>query len=221
MTSTRRQFSATLLGAAGLGTGLGLWSTPEAQAQANFVEGQQYARVSPPQPVQAPTGKVEVIEFFWYGCPHCFQFEPLLDTWLKRLPPDVAFRRVPAAFREVPFVAHQRIYYSLEALGLVEQLHKRVFNAIHVERQRLDNPDEIAAFMQKEGVDKAKFLDVYNSFSVQTKQRQAKALAEAYRIDGVPAMGVNGQYYTSGARTGGLEQMLATVDYLVQRSRKT
>jgi thiol:disulfide interchange protein DsbA len=124
------------------------------------------------------------------------------------------------AFRDVPFVAHQKIYYALEAMGQIPALHKKVFAAIHVQRQRMDKPEEIADFMAANGVDRAKFLETYNSFSVQTKSRQAKTLAEAYRIDGVPALGVNGQYYTSGSMAGSLSRSLEVADNLIQRSRK-
>jgi thiol:disulfide interchange protein DsbA len=168
------------------------------------------------QPLAAPAdGKVEVIEFFWYGCPHCNSFEPMLEAWAKKLPADVAFRRVPVAFREEPFAAHQRIYYALEALGLVEQMHRKVFFAIHNERQRLDKPQDIAAFMAKNGVDSAKFLEAYNSFGVQTKQRQARQLADAYKIDGVPAIGVHGRWFTSGTLAGSLDRSLAVADHLI------
>jgi thiol:disulfide interchange protein DsbA len=213
----RRQFSASVVGA-GLGLGMGL--SFEAMAQGGPIEGTHYVRLSQPQPTQTP-GKIEVIEFFWYGCPHCNEFEPMLNAWVKKLPPDVVFRRVPVAFREEPFGAHQRIFYTLEAMDQLEPMHRRVFFAIHNERRRLDKPDDIAEFVQKNGIDKAKFMDLYKSFSVQTKARQAKALAEAYKIDGVPAMGVNGQYYTSGSLAGSLDRALAITDFLIQRSRKT
>jgi thiol:disulfide interchange protein DsbA len=217
MNIERRQFSAALLGT-GLGaSALGL-ALP-AQAQGGPVEGTHYVRLS--QPLPAPGGgKVEVVEFFWYGCPHCYTFEPTLEAWVKRLPADVGFRRVPVAFRDEPFGAHQRIYYALEAMGQLDAVHRKVFFAIHNERARLDKPADIGAFMAKNGIDSAKFLDVYNSFSVQTKSRQAKQLAEAYKIDGVPAIGVHGRYYTSVSLAGSPERALQVTDFLVQRVRK-
>jgi len=211
----RREFSAALIGAGALSLGL------PAAAQGNApVEGTHYVRLSTPLPTAAPAGKVEVIEFFWYGCPHCNAFEPALEAWVKKLPPHVAFRRVPVAFRDEPFTAHQRIYYALEALGQVEVMHRKVFYAIHNDRARLDKPADIAAFMAKNGIDSAKFLDVYNSFGVQTKVNQARRLAEAYKIDGVPALGVDGRYYTSGTLAGTPERSLQVVEFLVERSRK-
>ena len=213
----RRAFSNQMLGLS-LGAGL-LPGAATAQAPAGFVEGKDYIRLSQPLPLPA-TGKMEVLEFFWYGCPHCNSFEPMLDAWAKNLPEDVTFRRVPVAFREEPFVAHQKIFYALEAMGLVSTLHRKVFYAIHVERAKLDKLADIAQFMQKNGVDAAKFSDAYNSFGVNTKATQARKLAEAYRIDGVPALGVQGKYWTSGTIARTPERSLAVVDALIALSRK-
>lgn len=216
----RRQFSAKVLGF-GLGTGLAVgfatWAG-SARAQGVPVEGKQYVRLG--QPLAGTAGKVEVIEFFWYGCPHCYSFEPALDAWVKKLPADVAFRRVPVAFREEPFGPHQRIYFALEALGKIEAMHRKVFFAIHSERQRLDKPADIAAFMAKNGIDSAKFLDAYNSFGVQAKQRQARQLTEAYKVGEVPTLGIAGRYYTTGGLAGTPERSLAVADYLIVQSRK-
>jgi len=211
----RREFSAVLAtGALGAAAMIG-----PARAQSGApVEGKDYLRLSAPLPAPA-TGKVDVIEFFWYGCPHCNTFEPMLEAWAKKLPDYVNFRRVPVAFRDEPYVAHQRIYYALEEMKLVETMHRKVFVAIHVDHQRLDKPADIAAFMTKNGVDGAKFLESYNGFSVQTKARQASQLAQAYKLDGVPAMGVQGKFFTSATLTGSHERTLAVVDYLIQRER--
>ena len=217
MNIQRRQFSASLV-VAGIGSVV-LPSTAGAQGGAWPVEGTNYVRLGQPVPVAA-NGKIDVIEFFWYGCPHCNAFEPTLDAWQKTLPADVAFRRVPVAFSEEPFAAHQRIFYALESMGLVNTMHRKVFYAIHNDRMRLAKPDEIAAFMAKNGVDSAKFLEAYNSFSVQTKAAQARQLSQAYKIDAVPAMGVQGRYYITGTMAGGNDRMPAVVDALVQRIRK-
>jgi thiol:disulfide interchange protein DsbA len=214
----RRDFSAALLGTSLGAAGLAVTTPALAQGGAP-VEGTHYVKLSQPLPIPAGA-KIEVVEFFWYGCPHCNTFEPMLDAWSKRLEADVAFRRVPVAFREEPFVAHQRIFYALEALGQFEALHRKVFYAIHVERARLDKPAEIALFMTKNGLDGTKFLDAFNSFSVQTKARQAKQLSEAYKIDGVPAIGVHGRYFTSGTLAGGSERALAVAEWLVQKVRQ-
>jgi thiol:disulfide interchange protein DsbA len=212
----RRQFSTRLLGT-GVGVAAFVAGGP-ARAQRAPVEGTHYVKLSQPLPV-AP-GKIEVIEFFWYGCPHCNAFEPQLDAWQKKLPADVAFRRVPVAFRDEPFTAHQKIFFALDAMGLVPTLHRKVFYAIHVDQQRMDKPQEIAAFMAKNGVDSAKFLENFNSFSTQTKARQASKLAADYKIDGVPAIGVQGKYFTSSTLAGTPEASLAVADYLIQRERK-
>lgn len=213
----RREFStrmmATAVGAVTLSAG------GAAQAQSPFVEGTHYVKLSQPGVIPSD-GKIEVVEFFWYGCPHCHAFEPALDAWQKKLPTDVAFRRVPVAFREEPFVAHQRLFYSLEAMGLVDTIHRKVFSAIFLDKLRLDKLPEILAFVTKNGVDGAKFSEVFNSFSVQTKVRQAKQLAEVYRIDGVPTLGIQARFYTSGSLAGSPERTLAVADYLIDRSRK-
>jgi len=213
----RRDFSSQLVGL-GLGTAALSMGLP-AQAQGGPVEGTHYVRLGTQVPVSAPPGKIEVIEFFWYGCPHCNAFEPTLDAWQKKLPADVAFRRVPVAFRDI-YAPQQQIFYALEAMGKVDAMHRRVFYAIHNDRQRLEKVDEIAAFMEKNGIDKAKFLEVFNSFSVQTKAKQATRLAEGYKIDGVPAMGIHGRFFTSGTLAGSPEKALVVTEYLVQTLRK-
>ena len=212
----RREFSSHLLATAAGASAL--LATAPAQAQGVPVEGTQYVKLS--QPNAVPAGKIEVVEVFWYGCPHCHAFETPLDAWQKKLPADVAFRRVPVVFREEPFTTHQRIYFTLEAMELLEALHRKVFNAIHLDHAKLDKLPEIVAFMAKNGVDTVKFTEVFNSFSVQTKTRQAKQLAEAYRIDGVPTIGVQGRYYTSLSLAGSPERALSVADYLIQRARK-
>jgi thiol:disulfide interchange protein DsbA len=213
-TMKRRQFTTTVAAAAAAAA-----IVPAARAQGRFTEGTHFVRLN--QPVATPGGgKIDVVEFFWYGCPHCNAFEPALDAWQKKLPADVALRRVPVAFRDEPFVAHQKIFYALETLGQVEAMHRKVFYAIHVERQRLDKLPDIQAFMAKNGVDGAKFAEAFNSFGVQTKARQAKLLSEQYRIDGVPAMGVHGRWWTTATLAGSPDRMLAVTDDLITQSRK-
>lgn len=214
----RRDFSAQLLGS-GLGLGVGASLVAPAQAQAAFVEGTHYVKLGQPLPVAAG-GKIDVVEFFWYGCPHCNTFEPALDAWQKKLPADVNFKRVPVAFRENPYTAHQKIFYALEAMGQVEAMHRKVFYAIHTERQSLDKIKDIAAFMAKNGLDAAKFTELFNSFSVQTKAQQGNKLAENYKIDGVPALGVQGRYFTSGSLAGSTDRALSVATSLIELSRK-
>ena len=218
MTLTRRDFSHRLLGVAGAVL------APPALAQKAPVEGVHYIRLAEPVPVAVP-GKIEVIEFFWYECPHCNAFEPALDAWAKKLPDDVAFRRVPVWFREEPFGAQQRLFYALEALGLLPTLHRKVFTTIHSEHTRLRTPEDFAAFALRNGVDPLKFMAAYNSFSVQSKALQARQTASAYKIDAVPAMGVHGRYYTNGnlanggAAGGSVNRMLGVVEALIARVR--
>jgi protein dithiol oxidoreductase (disulfide-forming) len=182
------------------------------------VEGRDFVRLNTPAPVPGG-GKIDVVEFFSYGCPHCYTFEPTLEQWTKKLPPDVAFRRVPVAFNG-PFEGYAKLFYALEALGLQDSLHKRVFAAIHVQRQRLDKEADLAAFVQASGGDGAKFVEAYKSFGVATKVRQAKQLSEAYKIDGVPTLGIHGRWFTSGSLAGTHERALAVADTLIQRARK-
>jgi thiol:disulfide interchange protein DsbA len=207
----RRDFSTQLAMAA-----LALPFVGSARAQGAPVEGQQYVKLSEPVPVDAPAGKVDVVEFFSYACPHCNAFEPTLEAWARQLPPYVNFHRIP-----VPFLFNyqnfQRIYYALEAMGQVEAMQLKVFHAVHVEHQRLDSPEAIGAFMAKNGVDQAKFMALFNSFTIQSKVRQAKQLADAYKIDGVPTLGIHGRFNTSPSLAAGEEQALHVADYLIQR----
>lgn len=214
----RREFSIQTLSAAGAGLGLSLSGL--AQAQGAPVEGTNYVKLARPAPVGAPAGKVEVVEFFWYGCPHCNDFEPSLAAWVAKQPADVVFRRVPVVFRENPFANHQRLYYTVEALGLVPTLHSKIFRAMHVDGLRLDKPELIADFVARQGIDATKFMAVFNSFAVQTKCQQARSLTDAYKIDGVPTLGIGGRFYTSVALNGSPQRALATTDYLIDRVRK-
>jgi thiol:disulfide interchange protein DsbA len=209
----RRRFTLNLAGACCAACVPGL-----ALAQGAPAEGKDYARLA--QPVAMPaTGKVEVVEFFGYWCPHCNSFEPAIDAWSRKLPADVSFRRVPVAF-SAPQEPYARIYFALEALGQLEALHRKVFAAIHVQRQRLEKDAEITAFVSANGVDAAKFMDAYKGFTVASKFKQARQLADAYRIDGVPTIGIHGRFYTSPSLAGGHDQALRVTDFLIQRARQ-
>jgi len=201
-----------VLAAAGL-AGLPL----AALAQGAPQEGRDYKRVATPVPVA--DGKVEVVEFFGYWCPHCNDFEPTLEAWAKKLPQAVTFRRIPVAFSpgQEPL---QRLYYALEALGQVEALHRKVFAALHVERKRLNTDADIGAWLQSVGADSAKLQDTMKSFSVATKLRQSKQLADAYRIEGVPTLGIQGRFMTSPSIAGTSERALAVTDALLVQVRK-
>jgi len=194
-------------------------SATQTQAQTKKPEaGNDYLALDKRAPVEAPAGKVEVVEFFWYSCPHCNQFEPTLDAWVKRVPRDVVVRRVPVAFRD-DFVPQQRLYYALEAMGLVDKLHAKVFAAVHVEKLALNKNDLIADWIAKQGVDKAKFMAQFNSFSVSTKASKATQLQNTYKVEGVPALGVAGRFYTDGTLSKSMERGLQIVDFLVAEVR--
>ena len=212
----RREFSitaATLAATAGL-------STTAAQAQGQPPrEGVDFLLLDKPAPTEA-AGKIEVVEFFWYSCPHCNRFEPQLDEWVKKMPKDVVLRRAPVAFRP-DFEPQQRLYFVLEALNKVEELHKKVFYAIHVEKQALSTLPQIADWIEKQGVNRAKFTEAYDSFPVATKARKSSLLQDAYKVDGVPALGVAGKYYTSGSVAQTMERALVVTDYLVGLVRAT
>jgi thiol:disulfide interchange protein DsbA len=189
-----------------------------AQAKAPQV-GVDFKSLDKRSPTEAPTGKIEVLEFFWYNCPHCNAFEPVLSTWIKTLPKDVAFKRVPIAFQD-SFVPQQRLYYALEAMGLTDKLHTKVFAAIHVEKQNLSKGDAITDWVAKQGVDKAKFLEQFNSFAASTKASRATQLQTAYQVDGVPALGVAGRFYTDADLAKSMERALQVVDFLVAEVRR-
>ena len=172
-----------------------------------------YVELNPAQPVET-TDKIEVLEFFWYGCIHCYNLEPKLETWLKTLPKDVEFRRVPAVFNE-RWAHDASIYYAFEAMGLLDKLHRPFFDSIHRDRLRTDNWQNLAAWLEKQGVDTKKFETTFKSFGVQSKTKRAIRLTTGYKIDGTPAMAVHGRYTVPSS-----EGMLGTVNQLVAQVRK-
>jgi thiol:disulfide interchange protein DsbA len=214
MTPTRRNFGQQAL------AGLVALQAP-AIALAQFkkpVAGTDYQVLDARAPVDAPAGKVEVVEFFWYSCPHCNAFEPTLADWVKKLPKDVAFRRVPVAFND-SFVPQQKLFYTLEAMGLLDKLHAKVFAAIHVDKLTLAKPEAIVEWVGKNGVDQGKFVKEYNSFGVVTKAQKGSQLQNAYKVEGVPALGVGGQFYTDGSMARSMERALLVVQSLVDDVR--
>ena len=192
-----------------------------ALAQGGPEEGKHYVKLSQPAPVTLPSPdkKIEVVEFFWYECPHCNAFEPALEGWVKKLPADVAFRQVPVGFTARHQVG-QKLFYALEEMGQLQAMHRRIFAAIHVQNRRMGTEADVMAFMKDQSIDMAKFSEAYKSFQVNTKANRAKQLSEAYKIDGVPALGIQGQYFTSGSLAGGNERVLAVADFLIGRLRQ-
>jgi thiol:disulfide interchange protein DsbA len=181
-------------------------------------EGFDYRIMPIAQPLETK-GKVEVIEFFWYGCPHCYDFEPELSAWVKRQPKDVSFRRVPVAFRD-DFLPHSQLFYALEAMGKGDALNEKVMYAMHKENKRLLTEPEIADWVASQGIDRNTFLASYRSFAVVSKARAAKQLAETYRIDGVPTIVMQGKYVTSPSIAGTKAKAIAVMDYLEEKIRK-
>mgnify|MGYP001110139094 CR=1 FL=1 len=180
-------------------------------------EGHDYARLKNAQPV-ATGKKIEVLEFFWYRCPHCFQLEPGLDKWLKTLPKDAQLRRVPAVFRD-DWMPGAKLYYTLEQMGLLSRLHTKVFDAYHLENLNLNDPALLGGWIAKQGVDRKKFEGIYNSFSIQSKATQGARLATAYGITGVPTLIIDGKYMTSESMTNSEPRLFEVLDQLIVKAR--
>ena len=186
-------------------------------AAAELSEGREYTRLKNPQPVE--TGKkIEVIEFFSYGCPHCNDLEPFLDDWLKKLPPDVQFRRVPVMFQQ-RWEPLARIYYTLDALGEETRLSPEVFKAIHVTNVPLYQDKTFFDWAASKGLDRTKVADTYNSFAVSSKFNRAKSLAAAYNVQSVPTIVVDGKFITASDRVGTHANLTGAIDLLVAKAR--
>jgi len=210
MTLSVLRFIAQSLGAVGV---LALFA---ASASAELVEGKNYVRMQNPHPVE--TGKqIEVVEFFSYGCPHCAALEPYLDTWLAKLPADVAFRRVPVMFQQ-RWVPLAKIYYTLDALGKTE-LSPEVFKAIHQEGKALWDTTAFLDWAASKGLDRKKVEDVFSSFGVEGKVKRALQLAQEYNIQAVPTVIVDGKFVTSSDRVGTHANLPAAIDELVAKAR--
>ncbi|SMB21827.1 Thiol:disulfide interchange protein DsbA [Sterolibacterium denitrificans] len=196
-----------------LALGLGLAGSSFA---VELQEGKNFVTLPQPQPTEAK-GKIEVTEFFWYGCPHCYEFEPTLNAWVKTLPDDVVFRRVPADFGR--WTGGVRLYYTLQALGVEERLHAELFNAIHRERLNFNSQAAVGDWLAKKGVDRKRFDDAYRSFTVQANISRAQQLTRSHGLDGVPAVIVGGKYLTNNVMAGGYEPLPAIMNALIARLR--
>lgn len=181
---------------------------------AKYTEGVEYQRIAD-QPTES-ADKIEVLEFFWYGCPHCYQFDPILAKWLETKPANVEFVRVPAVFRP-EWKVHARAYYALQAMGLGEKYHSVIFDAMHKDKKNLYTEAAMIDFLVSKGVNKEDFNAAYNAFSIDGQVRKAISKVKGYAITGVPAMAVNGKYLISGASAGSYENMLRIVNYLVEQ----
>ncbi len=196
-------------------TGL-LFATP-AIAQQAFTEGVDYRRIDPVVKTSNPD-KVVVTEIFWYGCPHCFRFEPFVEKWVKTIPDGVIFEQMPSVLNP-PWEIHARTYYALKMMGVQEQLHAKLFDAIHVKRARLNSLDAIAGFVAAQGFDEKEFRQQYASFPVDTLVRKAKQKENRYGHRGVPTVIVNGKYMTSGSLAGNFDRLIKIINFLVAREQ--
>ena len=184
---------------------------------ADFNAGTHYKMV---QPQSTDSGdKIEVLEFFWYGCPHCLHFEPFIQSWKKTKPANVEFVRVPAIFRP-EWEVQARAYYALSNMGAIEDLHVKIFEAIQKHKKRLNTMNLLADFVEKYGINKAEFIKEYNSFSVDGMVRKAKKKQKAYKIEGVPSVVVNGKYLSSGSMSGSYDNLIKIIDHLIAKESK-
>ena len=197
---------------------LSLAAASFAFAAAGAIAQQPYKLLDPPQPTEA-SGKIEVIEFFWYGCPHCYSLEPNVAAWSKKTPPDVAFKRVHALPSD-SWGEHARIFYTLESMGKLEEFHQKVFDAIHKQNINLANKKLREEWLQKNGIDPAKYAEVEKSFTVATKMNRAKQLTYAYKVDSVPRLYVNGKYQITMEAAGSIDRVFQIVDQVVGIARK-
>jgi thiol:disulfide interchange protein DsbA len=181
--------------------------------------GSEYTVLAVEQPVEAQ-GKIEVTEFFWYGCPTCYKFEPLLEAWVKKLPADAQFRRVPAVFSE-RWARDASVYYTFEALGLVERLHGPFFDAIHRDRLQPEKPEALGEWLERNKVDRKRFDEAVKSFGVQSKVRRAAQMSGAYKLEGVPTLAVHGRYTIQIEQGRGFEGMLTIAGHLIGVTRKS
>ncbi|MEW6314203.1 MAG: thiol:disulfide interchange protein DsbA/DsbL [Pseudomonadota bacterium] len=182
------------------------------------VAGVDYRVISPAQPT-LPGKEIEVIEFFWYGCPHCYELQPAMNAWLKKLPKDVKFRNVPAIFRD-SWTPNARAFYALEAMGEGSRLHDKIFDAIHVDKIDLNSDQSLFSWLAKQGVDEKKFRDTYASFAVQSKVERSKQMSRSYQLQGTPSVVVDGKYLTAPSMTGSYERFTQVLDQLIAKARQ-
>jgi len=220
----RRDFNLSSLTASVSALSLPAWAQapaakPVAGPPIKLSEGKDYNRLEHPQANEVGAGKIEVIEFFWYSCPHCNAFEPTLAQWIKNAAKDVVVRRIPVAFND-SFAPQQRLFFALEALNLLDSLHGKVFQAVHVDKQPLNTDASIQAWAEKQGVDKTKFAETYKSFGMASKLRRAVQLQNDFKVEGVPALGIAGRFYTDGSMAGSMERALQVTEALLAQVRQ-
>jgi len=184
----------------------------------DYVEGKDYSRLEKPVATQSGD-KVEVLEFFWYGCPHCFAFEPSLKKWKKNIPANTQFIRVPAPLNP-RWMVHTKAYYTLQIMGEDDKHHDAIFKAMHIDKKKLYSKEALADFLASRGVDKDKFLSNFDSFAVEMRARQAMQLAQQYQLQGVPMLAINGKYTVSGSQAGSHQAMLEITNYLIEKESR-
>ena len=188
-----------------------------AAQSASFREGVDFKHIEPEQPT-ASGKKIEVIEVFWYGCPHCFHFQPYIEQWAQKLPADVDYVRMPAVLN-ASWETGARAYYTAEALGVLDRVHEPIYDAIHEKRQRLTSEGSFGKFFAGFGVDEQDFHKTFNSFAVDSKVRRAQQMTRRYRIEGTPSVVINGRWLTGPGMTGSYEKLLQVMDFLIAKER--
>ena len=186
---------------------------------ASYEEGEEYELITPSQPTTAGN-KIEVVELFWYGCPHCYQFEPYINRWLKKKPANVEFVRMPGIFRP-SWAILARAYYTAKVLGVLDKMHGAIFEATHELKRPLTSEAQLADFFAEHGVKKEEFSKVFRSFAVESKVRRAMDMSRRYGVKGVPAMIVNGKYRTGAVMAGNHANTLKVVDYLIKKESQS
>ena len=197
---------------------LALTGAARAQEAPRVRQNIEYRLIEPPQPIETGA-RIEVIDFFWYGCPHCNTLQPFLEEWIARKPRDVAVRRIPALLRDT-WAPHARIYFTLELLNEVDRLHQKVYHSYHVEELHMAKPDVMEQWAVKNGIDRRKWVDAYFSPEVDAKLGRAKRATEVYTVEGTPSLVVDGRYITSGSMAPSLKAMVPVLEELVGLARE-
>lgn len=192
---------------------------PIAAIAAEYGPGNGYEVIKNPVRTQDPS-KIEVVEIFWYGCPHCFQLEPITQAWKKTKADDVDFKFLPAVFGR-NWLAHAKAFYVADLLGVEDKVRAPLFNAIHIDKKRMTSEDDLAEFFTQYGVDEATFSKQFNSFAVNSRLQQADSKIRAYGARGVPGLIVNGKYLVTAATAGGNNHIYSVVDYLIEQERQS
>lgn len=213
-------FGLVLIGAliAVVATVATLVSPAQAQAPSKYVEGTHYQRIATPVNTRKDN-KIEVMEVFWYGCPHCNQFQPMFEAWAKKLPDDVAVDHSPAMWNK-PMIVHAHLFYTVRALRLEDKMHREIFDAMHLDKKKLTDKKEIYALFKKHDISEEDFNKTFDSFGVKSQVQQATARARGYGITGTPEVIVNGKYRISGRMTGSQADMLKVASYLIDKERR-